>query len=313
MDTFPRILVCIIISIVFSVLAIEPVNDRPIIGVLSQETFIVASYFPNETYDSFIASSNVKFLESAGARVLPICLFFPGGGTYFNETGGYGEAANKLYQIVLEYNGKGVYYPIWGTCLGMQVLIFAALRGDRDIRVGCQLVNVAKALDFTEDYKSSRLYGNASNEVISILERENSTYNLHRFCLTKQVLEDNNLLDFWRISSTNKDINGFKFISSMEHKDYPIYGIQFHPEKNSFEFKKDSDFPHSFNSIKVAQYFANFFVNECRKNENGFPNDALEAKELIFNFSPKYTGINNTYYEQLYVFLKKDFEKHQLL
>lgn len=35
-------------------------------------------------------------------------LLFPGGGTYFNETGGYGEAANQLYQIALEYNDKGV-------------------------------------------------------------------------------------------------------------------------------------------------------------------------------------------------------------
>lgn len=64
-----------LVLLFLSVLAqeyIEEINDRPVIGVLSQETYIISSYFPNETYDSYIAASYVKFLESAGARILPI-------------------------------------------------------------------------------------------------------------------------------------------------------------------------------------------------------------------------------------------------
>ncbi|CAG9770693.1 unnamed protein product [Ceutorhynchus assimilis] len=307
----------------------EEYNDTPIIGVLSQETYIISSYFPNATYDSYIAASYVKYLESAGARVVPIWigqnedyyrrvvqytngLFFPGGGTYFNETGGYGEAATQLYKIALEYNNKGVYYPVWGTCLGMQVLMYAALSGIKDIRVDCNLRNVAVPLDFVEDYKKSRMFRNAPQDIIDILKQQNTTYNLHRYCLTKSVLKENDLLDEWKILTTNKDINGFEFISAMEHKDFPFYGIQFHPEKNQFEFKRNKGFPHTFNSIKVAQYFANFFVNECRKNGNSFSNEVVEADSLIYNFNPKYTGLKSGYYEQLYVFLKEDFERHQM-
>lgn len=44
----------------------------PVIGILSQETYSVQQYFPNEDYDSFIAASYVKFVESAGAKVVPI-------------------------------------------------------------------------------------------------------------------------------------------------------------------------------------------------------------------------------------------------
>lgn len=47
-------------------------TDIPIIGVLAQETYSVAKYFPDENYDSFIAASYVKFVESAGGRVIPI-------------------------------------------------------------------------------------------------------------------------------------------------------------------------------------------------------------------------------------------------
>lgn len=46
--------------------------DVPVIGILSQETYSVEQYFPNEDYDSFIAASYVKFIESAGAKVVPI-------------------------------------------------------------------------------------------------------------------------------------------------------------------------------------------------------------------------------------------------
>lgn len=70
-----QVVLLILGLLLLSVLAqeyIEEVNERPVIGVLSQETYIVSSYFPNETYDSYIAASYVKFLESAGARVLPI-------------------------------------------------------------------------------------------------------------------------------------------------------------------------------------------------------------------------------------------------
>ncbi|XP_018322816.1 gamma-glutamyl hydrolase-like [Agrilus planipennis] len=45
--------------------------ETPVIGILSQETYSVRDYL-NEGYDSFIAASYVKFVESAGGRVIPI-------------------------------------------------------------------------------------------------------------------------------------------------------------------------------------------------------------------------------------------------
>lgn len=59
---------------VLSLLLVQTLGatDVPIIGILSQETFSVNSLFPGINYDSFIAASYVKYLESAGARVVPI-------------------------------------------------------------------------------------------------------------------------------------------------------------------------------------------------------------------------------------------------
>lgn len=62
--------------------------------------------------------------------------------------------------------------------------------------------------------------------------------------------------------SLNNDENGLEFISSIEDKNYPFYGVQFHPEKNAYEWVKRKNIPHGRNPTIVNQYFANFFVDE---------------------------------------------------
>lgn len=103
----------------------------------------------------------------------------------------------------------------------------------------------------------------------------------------------------------NKDKNDLEFISAFESKLYPFYGIQFHPEKNQFEFIEGKNIPHSLKSVRMSQYFANFFVEEARKNDNAFADWLHEQSALIYNYNPAFTGLQNSTYEQLYVFKNK--------
>lgn len=48
------------------------VNDRPIIGVLSQEQSLYLHGKYPDNYTSYIAASYVKDVEASGARVVPI-------------------------------------------------------------------------------------------------------------------------------------------------------------------------------------------------------------------------------------------------
>lgn len=48
-------------------------------------------------------------------------------------------------------------------------------------------------------------------------------------------------------------------------KDYPIYGTQWHPEKNAFEWNRPY-IPHSPSAVKAAFFMAEFFVNEGKFN-----------------------------------------------
>ena len=66
----------------------KELNNRPIIGILAQECM---PYFSAEICDtSYIAASYVKFIESAGARVVPVLINQPEEyyRTIFNSTNG---------------------------------------------------------------------------------------------------------------------------------------------------------------------------------------------------------------------------------
>ena len=52
---------------------------------------------------------------------------------------------------------------------------------------------------------------------------------------------------FWNALSYNFDKNNLQYISTIEARDFPFVGVQFHPEKNIFEWATNTvgNIPHS--------------------------------------------------------------------
>ncbi|KAL2720761.1 gamma-glutamyl hydrolase-like isoform X2 [Vespula squamosa] len=195
-------------------------------------------------------------------------------------------------------NKNGDYFPILGICLGFELLTYVAAN-NVEHRILCSSQSQALPLNFSSNFKESRLFKKAPSNIINILEKQNVTVNFHNYCITKKALVRVKLNDTFRIISRNVDKNNVEFISSLEHVNFPFYGLQFHPEKNIYEWIKNKNIPHFFDAIKVSQYFANFFVHEARKNEHQFKN---VTENIIYNYLPSYTGINGSAYEQVYLF-----------
>ncbi|XP_037929652.1 gamma-glutamyl hydrolase A-like [Teleopsis dalmanni] len=298
-------------------------NPMPIIGILTQEVSnLILRKYPGQNYSSYIAASYVKFVEGAGGRVVPIWIgkerdyyedimskingvLLPGGATYFNNSDGYYDAGQHIYNIAIEMNNNGTYMPIWGTCLGYELLVYLSANGT-DPRTGCSSQSQALPLEFKDGYQNSRLFKEASTEVINIFENYPVTANFHIYCFTQKTFADMNLLDDWNILSINHDWNGSEFISTVEHKKYPFYGVQFHPEKNLYEFVLNRNITHISKAITTSQYFADFFVMETRKNHNSFANKTEEANVLIYNYSPEYTGMVGSAFIQQYLFAERN-------
>lgn len=48
----------------------------------------------------------------------------------------------------------------------------------------------------------------------------------------------------------------------MTAKKYPIYGVQWHPEVNRFQWARNLNFPHSRHAVQLSAVLGEFFVNE---------------------------------------------------
>ncbi|XP_037613077.1 gamma-glutamyl hydrolase-like isoform X2 [Sebastes umbrosus] len=315
-------------------------NDRPIIGVLSQDI-----RNPKGNQISYIAASYVKTLESAGARVVPVMInqtpeeyktlfnsingtftlttlhnsavfmtdtpaetavnlnyngsriLYPGGSASITSSG-YQRAAKVFYDLAIEANKRGDYFPVFGTCLGYEQL--TVLTSGTDLLSRTDTNGVPLPLNFTNEAKDSRMFKDVPAELMEELASEPLTANVHEWSLLMSTQNTNEKLkNFYKVLSTNMD-GETEFVSTVEAYEYPIYGTQWHPEKNAFEWKQ-SYVPHSPSAVRTSYYMAEFFVNEARKNFHRFESDKEETKALIYNYNPVYVGPESVF-EQIYYF-----------
>ncbi|XP_077592712.1 gamma-glutamyl hydrolase isoform X2 [Stigmatopora nigra] len=264
-------------SLYFLVLTSVPIhstqasgNDEPIIGILAQDLFT-----PKNNQTAYIASSYVKFLESGGSRVVPIMInqpdeeyrrlfrsingvLFPGGGASIFSSG-YQRSAKIFYEMALEANGKGDYFPIWGTCLGLEQLLL--LTNGVSLLTRTNTSGVSLPLNFTKEAKESRMFRNFPDELMEALALDPLTENSHRWSLgIEDFNSSDTLTSFYKVLSTNTD-GITEFLSTVEAFDYPIYGTQWHPEKNAFEWRKPY-VTHTPLAVRLTFFMAEFFVGE---------------------------------------------------
>jgi gamma-glutamyl hydrolase len=221
------------------------VNDYPIIGIFAQPC--------NDSHPAcggdcqYIAASYVKYIESAGARVVPVSynanksqleflfaslngFLFPGGASNFPESAQY------IFDLTVAANDRGEYSPLWGTCLGFEWLLCAAARNASILDAIPGAMNLTLPLRFTAAAAGSRLLAAAGPRLRRILATRAVAFNFHRFGIRAAALRRAPALAaMFAVLTTSDGADGVPFVSTMESRRYPIYGTQWHPEKNAFE------------------------------------------------------------------------------
>ncbi|XP_006655488.2 gamma-glutamyl hydrolase 2-like [Oryza brachyantha] len=288
---------------------------RPVIGVVSHPGDGAGGRISNGTATSYIAASYVKFVESAGARVVPLVynepeerlleklnlvngVLFTGGSV---KSGPYFETIKKVFQYVLDKNDAGIPFPLFAQCLGFE-LVSMIISKDNNILETFSAENQASTLQFP-NYSSleGSVFERFDPDLIKKLSTSCLVMQNHRYGISPKTLRENAALSsFFKILTTSPDENGEVYVSTVQANKYPITCTQWHPEKAIFEFGKPM-IPHSEDAVQVTQNFANYFISQARKSPNRPPADKV-LDNLIYNYSPTFTGKKSKSFDEVYIF-----------
>lgn len=306
-DLFPRIQRCP---------AADPqLNYRPVIGILSHPGDGASGRLNNATNASYIAASYVKFVESAGARVIPLIyneprkilyeklnlvngMLFTGG---WAKSGLYFEVVESIFKNVLSKNDAGDHFPLLAICLGFELLTMAVSQ-DNNVLEKFNAADQASTLQFMRNIDiNGTIFQRFSPALLKKLSTDCLVMQNHHYGISpEKFLKNENLCSFFEILTTSEDTDNKVYVSTVKAHRYPVTAVQWHPEKNAFEWGL-SMIPHSDDAIQVTQHVANFFIGEARKSMNR-PSARKVLDNLVYNYSPTYCGKAGKGYDEVYIF-----------
>uniref|UniRef100_A0A5S6QAT4 folate gamma-glutamyl hydrolase n=1 Tax=Trichuris muris TaxID=70415 RepID=A0A5S6QAT4_TRIMR len=292
----------------------ETIFRKPTIGILVVDVGSKEASFGNST----VTASYVYMLLSAGAKVVPLPLslnitshnklfrqinglFIPGGFVTPLKS----KALRTLYNYMrwaIAANQHGDYFPVWGTCLGFELLLLT-FANRTEVLEKCDVQNELLTLSRTKYFTHSRVFRKISHHLLEAMQREPLAPNFHQWCATEETLRLSGLDEvFLPITLSYSDKKEITFISTIEHKRFPFYGVAWHPEKNVYEHHRSLNLSRSDAAIEMAHYLARFFVKEAEKNKHNFASSSEYYRSSIFNYCPKFMGRLGYKYEQAYFF-----------
>lgn len=296
----------------------DQVNDRPIIAVLTVpldesegpcETIAMRAGLPikaGATISCFTAPY-ARWIEAAGARVAFIPwnanfstidsimdsvngVLFTGGDIetlQFNNS--YMQTAGYIYNKTLEKNDNGVFFPLHGTCQGMQVLsLLTSYNQSVLLEYAFTSENLTLPLSFVsgpDGWIGSRLFGGMPPALHDVFAMQAITLNNHHDAVPYPDAWVNNpkLSEFYYLVSINADRQGKQFVSTMEGRQYPVTATQWHPEQNAYNWGT-LNISHTADAIEAMGYVAQFFVSDARRNNQSFADPNLQAKYSIYSY-----------------------------
>lgn len=222
------------------------------------------------------------------------------------KTSDYQQRIHEILNWVKKKNDDGQFYPVWGTCLGFEELV-VSFSGNKpsSITDGWADRNKYHSVKLTKDYFKSKFFNDLGIEKNEQLKtyKQDIPYFYHDEGISLKTFNTHaGLKKNLKVLGTSKTDKGDEFIAILEAKKYPIYFVQYHPEKHQFEKKviyKDLD--RSTKTIQLMTSYIFKLVDLVRKNSrdvNSIPS-FIQSYFSWYN-SAKLSPVKS--FERIYVF-----------
>ena len=182
------------------------------------------------------------------------------------------------------------HFPVLAICLGFEAMS-VALSGNASLLSRYDAEDGAAPLFFTAAARGSSFFGSMPATVLDDVEtkpyaRESHTWGVSLEALTAEP----GLRDAVDVLSLSADPEGRVYVSSYEHRTLPFAAVQWHPEKNAFEWGDKLHIPHTDGALAVTHAVARWLSRHARASAAA-PRDVLEEDDaLIYNHPAAFTG-----------------------
>ena len=295
-------------------------SKKPVIGMYGLVEPI-SDY--NKYTKEAIDGGFVRWMEASGAEIVVIHIWYSHEQiiSLLNQINGVLFSAGPRRPLKLdepwEQNAKFVFdyaknngIPIWGTCLGMQMITIFMSDDNKNFMEKYDNIGL-KNVELTKEAKDSKMLSLFKKNDLDNLKNSKTSYHIHKHGISPEVFFSNkNLVDNYDILGYGYDSNGKKFVNIIESKKgkkHKVFGKQFHPEKNPFERGNWFKEKNPMDALRRSQLMVMKFIEEARNNGNKFINEEERNKYTFINTYEKlkigtYNKSINYYY-----FDKKDF------
>lgn len=223
---------------------------KPCIGIITVPLDPKGKH--HKLYHSYIPTTHIDTLERIGCTTIAIPyttatskyqyyinringLYIPGGGHYASNNKTLYRCCKNMVKLALQKNRQGVHFPVWGACMGMQLLLMIADDTDNFdlLKPTDSFKNLMLEQYFPSNPRTTKLFRTIDTELLLKLQMCPCALNNHKMGMSPADFYHNKKIsNFYRLVSTSKDRQGQEFVSIIEAHNYPFYGFQWHPEQD---------------------------------------------------------------------------------